>query len=326
MEAPPHRHDLADTVARVTLRASPIRLGIATILVASASVLLPGCGSNATTTWGVQRRLPARAATGLAVTDEGTLVVGQRDGAISTVDLDTGIVDQVTALDDLAAGLDQGGLLGLAVAPDAGLLVSSVADDGRLRIEHVDPATGDRTIRWTGPKAEERANGGRIAVMDDNTVLIGVGDLLDPSKTKDPAEPNGKVLAVGADGTTTPWATGFNNPFALASTLDDGVLWVADNAPDSRSERLLRVTDGAVEQVASWTDTRVPSGIAVSRPGRIVICEYATRHLTEIDIENPDFGKGKVIARDCRYGVVALPDGRLAYAAEDEVVILAPPD
>ena len=32
--------------------------------------------------------------------------------------------------------------------------------------------------------------------------------------------------------------------------------------------------------------------------------------------------RGEVIADDCRYGVVALGDGGLAYAADDEVVLL----
>ena len=38
--------------------------------------------------------------------------------------------------------------------------------------------------------------------------------------------------------------------------------------------------------------------------------------------DDPD--TGTLVADDCRYGVVALPDGGLAYAAETEVVVLRP--
>ena len=223
---------------------------------------------------------------------------------------------------DVDAAPEQGGLLGLVALDEARLAASFTDADGRLRIDELDAATGAvlRT-RWLGPEAQERANGGRMAVLADGTLLIGVGDLLDPDLVEDPDAPNGKVLAISEDGTATPWAAGLNNPFALAG---DGLVdvWVADNAPGSRPERLLEVTEGDVAEVTSWDDTRVPSGIAVLPDGRLALCSFATGELGIVDPADPGDGRGDVVADDCRYGVVALPDGGLAYAAEAEVVLL----
>lgn len=56
--------------------------------------------------------------------------------------------------------------------------------------------------------------------------------------------------------------------------------------------------------------------------GRLAICEYATFELVLVDPAEPGDASGETIATDCRYGVIALDDGRLAYAAEDELVVL----
>ncbi|MBX3284573.1 MAG: hypothetical protein KF703_04445, partial [Actinobacteria bacterium] len=178
----------------------------------------------------------------------------------------------------------------------------------------------------------------RLAVLPDGAVAIGIGDLLDPDRTPDPEAPNGKVLRIDGVDATTPLAGGLNNPFALAPG-PNGTLWVADNAPGRRPERLLELSATAAagsrpdavpepRVVASWSDTRVPSGLAWLADGRLALCSYATSELRVVDadevdrLDDPD--TGVLVADDCRYGVVALPGGGLAYAAEDEVVILRP--
>jgi glucose/arabinose dehydrogenase len=173
-------------------------------------------------------------------------------------------------------------------------------------------------------------------VLPDGGIAIGVGDLLAPDRSADPRSPNGKVVRIEEGEAFTPLAGGLNNPFAIAPG-PDGTLWVADNAPGRQPERLLEfpaeadldadaVPEGRV--VASWSDTRVPSGLAWLSDGRLALCWYATFELRVVDpddvadLDDPE--TGTLVAEDCRYGVIALPGGAVAYAAEDEVVILRP--
>jgi len=267
------------------------------------------------------RRVDAAEATGLAVTAEGGLVVGERStGRIFEVDPDFGEQRDVGRIDDVDDELTQGGLLGLAVL-DGEVVAAYTNDAGQLVVADVG-RSGVGRIRWEGPEAQEEANGGRLAVLSGSRLIIGVGDLLDPKAASDPQAPNTKVLEIGDDGTVSPIADGFNNPFAL--TADGDTVWVADNAPGDDPERLLRVRDGKVEEVASWTDTRVPSGVAVLDDGRLALCSFATSELRLVDPDEPGDASGELVAKDCLFGVVALPEGRVAYATDDEVVILRP--
>lgn len=270
--------------------------------------------------------IPADEATALAVDGDGGLLVGERlSGRVQRVDPASGDTAELFVVDDLDAEQEQGGLLGLAVETDGTLLTSYTAADGDLVIDEVDP-TGGSKRRWEGPRSEERANGGRMAVLGgdraaQDTLVIGVGDLLNPERSLLPDTVNGKLLVISDSGDASPFATGLNNPFALGS---DGknTLWVADNAPGQDPERLLRMTAARTEEVASWSDTRVPSGLAVLESGDLAICYYATGDLVLVDPDDPRGGTGPRLADDCRYGVVSLGDGRLGYASEDEVIIV----
>lgn len=270
--------------------------------------------------------VPADEASALAVDDDGRLLVGERlSGRVLRVDPASGDSDELFVVEDLDADLEQGGLLDLAVDTEGTLLTSYTASDAHLVIDEVD-AKGTPTRRWDGPRSAERANGGRMAVLGgdteaQDTLVIGVGDLLEPEQSPLPDTANGKLLVINDAGDASPFATGFNNPFAVG-TDGRNTLWVADNAPGDDPERLVRVTAARTEEVASWTDTRVPSGVAVLDGGDLAICYYATGDLVLVDPEDPRGGTGPRVADDCRYGVVSLGDGRLAYAADDEVVIV----
>lgn len=275
----------------------------------------------------VVSRVDAEEATGLAVRDDGTLLVGERQsGRIVEVDPNTGDAEELATVEDLDADLEQGGLLDLAVNTEGTLLVSSTDSDGDIVIDEFDADDESFTRRWDGPEAQERANGGRMTVLggdteDQDTLLIGIGDLLEPDRTTLPDAANGKLLSIDDEGDSSPWAGGFNNPFALGG---DGVntAWVADNAPGSEPERLLRVTAARSEEIASWSDTRVPSGLAVTDDNRVAICYFAESALVLVDPEDPRDGTGPTLADDCRYGVESLGDGRLAYSTDTEVVII----
>ena len=82
------------------------------------------------------------------------------------------------------------------------------------------------------------------------------------------------------------------------------------------------VTAARSEKVDSWSDTRVPSGLAVLDDGTLAVCYYATGDLVLVDPDAPRGGTGPRVAKDCRYGVQSLGGRRLAYAAEDQVVIV----
>lgn len=315
---------MVPTARRIRRPCHP-RRPAAVAVVAVALALVAGCGSDQGSSFREARRVPAAEATGLVVVGD-RLLVGERvTGRVLEVDPATGASRQVATVDDVRADLEQGGLLGLAAEADGTVLVAYTGADGHLDVDALDLATGERTRRWTGPEAQERANGGRLVVRGDGTVVVTVGDLLDPPKVDLPDAPNGKLLVLGDDGTTTPLAAGFNNPFAVAAG-PDGTLWVADNAPGRKAERLLRVRDGKPYVVTEWPPpARVPSGLTTLFDGRLALCTYADGRLALIDPAHPGDATGVAVAGDCRYAVVTLPDGGLAYAAEDAVVILAPP-
>lgn len=283
-------------------------------------------------------RVPATQATALAVDADGQLLVGERErGRLLEIDPADGTVTERGRVAGLDTRPTQRGLLGLAVADEGAVLASLTEPDGRLVVVQV-ADDGATQPTWRGPRSADEANGGRLVVLPDGAVAIGIGDLLDPDRSPDPETPNGKVLRIEGDDGSSVLAGGLNNPFAIASGPDN-TIWVADNAPGRRPERLLEFpATGAVEGegeavpegrvVASWTDTRVPSGLAWLGDGRLALCSYATAELRVVDagdvaeLDDPD--TGTLVADDCRYGVVALPDGGLAYAAETEVVVLRP--
>ena len=275
----------------------------------------------------VVARFPAEEATALAVDEDGQLFVGERlSGRVSKVDPDSGEAEALFTVDDLDTDLEQGGLLDVAIDTEGTLLVSYTATDGHLVIDEVAGSPGKLTRRWDGPVAAERSNGGRLAVLggdtaEQDTLVVGVGDLLDSESSPLPDTANGKLLVVNDSGEASPFATGLNNPFALG-TDGKNTVWVADNAPGDNPERLLRLTAARSEKVASWTDTRVPSGLAVLDDRTLAICYYATGELVLVDADNPQGGSGPLVADDCRFGVQSLGDRRLAYATDDEVVIV----
>jgi glucose/arabinose dehydrogenase len=269
-------------------------------------------------------RVPADQATALATDRRGRLLVGERlTGRVRAIDPATGDAHSVTTVTGLDGDLPQGGLLDLAVEADGRLVASLTAEDGHLVVDELHPPDGAATRRWTGPLSQPEANGGRLAVLgrNDARVLVGVGDLLNPERAALPDTANGKVMAVDAEGGAAPWAPGFNNPFALGSDGQDTV-WIADNAPGNNPERLLRVTEGRVDEVASWDDTRVPAGLAVLDESTVAVCFYATGDLVLVDGDRPGDATGHRVATDCRYGVESPGPDMLAYSTSNEVVLL----
>jgi sugar lactone lactonase YvrE len=233
---------------------------------------------------------------------------------------------ELTATVPVSTAGEQRGLLGLAFDQGARLFASytDVSTD-RLTVVRIQQHASLPV--WIGPSAADRSNGGRIAFAPDGSLVIGVGDLLEPERVADPAAPNGKLLALDADGPPSQAprviSSGWHNPFAFAFA-PDGVLYVADNAPGEAPERLAMGDAGPRPVVlAELPSHTAPSGIAAPDGRRLVVCSYLRRTLTTYSIEEGTAVPGPTLADDCSLGVVLLADGSLVYANEREIRVLA---
>lgn len=213
-----------------------------------------------------------------------------------------------------------------------GLLGLAVDDQGRTFAAWTDPtltllvgqvAPPPVRIVWRGPHTSKLANGGRIAFAGDGGLVIGVGELQDPRRVDDPGVPNGKMLKLDPDGPPGQapriLSSGWHNPFAFAFT-PSGRLWVADNAPGDRPERLARADDSDMRATTLPSRT-APSGLAALSEQDLVVCGYVSHRLLRYRITGSGraVAQGKPLALDCSLGVVALADGRVAYATETEI-------
>lgn len=257
----------------------------------------------------------------MAALPGGGLLYGERlTGRVVRVDAD-GATEVIGAVPVSIEG-EQRGLLGLAVR-DGQVFVSVTEPSGRLQVERLD---GD--VVWVGPPSETRANGGRIAFAPDGSLVIGVGDLLDPEAAADPTAPNGKMLALDPDGAPdqqpVTLSSGWNNPFAFAFAAD-GTLYVADNVGGAGAERLAIGNQGPRPVVlATFPPDSVPSGVAITADGDLAVCTFLERTLRTYRVVGgvaiPDAAP---LATDCSIGVVALAGGSLAYADERTIRVLA---
>ena len=257
----------------------------------------------------------------MAATPDGGLLYGERlTGRVVRVAPD-GVTEVVGAVSVSTTG-EQRGLLGLAVRDDQ-VFVSFTEPSGHLRVERLGGA-----VVWEGPASADRANGGRIAFSPDGSLVIGVGNLLDPQAAADQTTPNGKMLALDPNGPPdqhpVTLSSGWNNPFAFAYG-PDGTLYVADNAGGEGDERLAIGNRGPRPMVlATLPPHSVPSGLAVMTDGGLAVCSFLERTLRTYrvvdDVAMPD---AVPLATDCSIGVITLDDGRLAYADERTIRVVS---
>lgn len=310
----------------------PVRgsLGLVVVTVMALAATACGAGDGADPrsilTWVVDAELPAEAPVGLAPGPSGTVLVGElMTGRVFRWSVADDTTEPLARLDVATEG--QRGLLATVPAGDDVIVSRVRPEDGRLVVERLEPA-GSVTPVWDGPVSTDRANGGRLLLLAEDRLVVGIGDLLDPAAVDDPGRPNGKLLVLDphgpADQTPTVLASGFNNPFAYAAT-DDGTIWVADNAPTGADERMIRVgPDGTTTVVSRSPEATAPAGLAVLTDGSLAVCRYLDGDLDQLDPSTG--GVVATIATGCRYAVAALPDGRLVYGADERVVVLRPAD
>lgn len=278
----------------------------------------PGNQSNVTRTIAVQDP------TALAVEPSGSLLVAERTaGRVRRIAADGTLETEPVAT--VAVRTDgQRGLVGIAVKPPTGEVYAAWtrSSDGRLVVGRVAP---DQEVVWVGPRSADLANGGTLRFRDDR-LLIGVGDLQQPDLLDDPDAPNGKVLSLdpAAPATQTPrvLSSGWNNPYAL-TVLGNGEVWVADNAPGRRPERLGRADIDA--PAADLPGRRAPAALIELPDGRLAVCGYLTDELRVVERDHRgdelDTDVGDVVTEVCRTSAAVLPDSRVAVATDEAVVI-----
>lgn len=282
----------------------------------AVALTVVGCGSSAT---------PATAPTVLVKARSAVAIVAMPDGGVRFAERVTGRIRDVDrrgrpAARDVArvdvSSRGQRGLLGLAV--DRGKTFAAWTTTGdRLVVGQVAP--GPLRLVWNGPPSRELANGGHLVVAPSGRLIIGIGDLEDRNRTRDPASPNGKLLSLNPDGPAEQLpmvvSSGWNNPFAFTFT-SRGELWVADNSPADEPERLARGDLGpGPSRVTELGRHTVPAGLVALRHQRLVLCRYATHRLTRFRVDatgraRPD---RSVLAGDCSGPVAAQADGRLIF-------------
>lgn len=199
-------------------------------------------------------------------------------------------------------------------------------DERRLVVGQVAP--GLERLVWLGPPSTDLANGGHLVVAPDGRLVVGIGDLQDPPSVKDPTTPNGKLLALDPDGPPDQrpavLSSGWNNPFAFTYT-PGGQLWVADNAPGRRPERLARGdTGGGPPGAVTELDGRsAPSSVAALDDGRLAVCGFVSRRLDLYRVGGTAARRSRQpLAGDCATSVALLADGHLAYADESTIRVL----
>lgn len=287
-------------------------------------VIAAGCGGPDPDRFTTIERLrfdPAVAPVALAVTSDGGILVGERlTGAVRVIDADGRLRDAPLVRVEVATG-GQRGLLGLAVLGPRIFAAWTRPGDRRLVVGEVAPET--RAV-WEGPISSRLATGGHLEVSADGDLLIGVGDLQRPELVDDPTTPNGKILRVDPNGrpdqVPAVVGAGWNNPFAFTVT-DRGEIWVADNSPGRRPERLGQA--GAAARATDLPGRRAPAALVEIDPGRLGLCGFLDGRLVEVDITAVPPRPGEVLVADgCRTGAVRLGEDRLVLTDGERVTMV----
>lgn len=300
------------------------------LALAALAASVSGCGGERAPSPAPAGRhlVQAPRASALAVAPDGTLLAGVLDSATIVA-----TPPRATPLPRLRVATGgQRGLLGLA-ADRRGRVYAAYtrAGDRRIVVDRIAPGALKRI--WTGPRSATLANGGHLEFArdwrgraDPRRLVIGIGDLQDPARIADPDAPNGKLLVLRTDGRNRRPAvlsSGWNNPYAFTFT-PDGKLWVADNAPGRRPERLARGdAGGGPREVTELEGMSAPSGVAAISSTELAVCGFVSQTLDRYRREDGRWRKADTIARGCRYGVTRLRDGRLAFSTGRDIRTVA---
>lgn len=239
-----------------------------TIALFFLGLALPACGESETVPNGFVLR---EYATGLnqpvalAFAPDGRLFVAQREGAIRVVENGTLREEPFATFEVYTLG--EGGLLGLAIAPDFAttghvfaFLTRSADEQQIVRVTDVAGFGEDETlIRDNLPTNGSNHNGGCLRFGPDGKLHFAIGDNGVSENAQDLTTLAGKLCRINPDGSvpednpfTTPtgtpraiYALGFRNPFRFCFA-PDGRVFLNDvgSAGDARREEINLVTAG----------------------------------------------------------------------------------
>lgn len=234
----------------------------------------------------------------MAFLPDGSMLVTEREGRLRRIGSNGQVSEPVEGLPPVAHG-GEGGLLGLAIAPD-------FKDSRRLFWSYSEPAvaslqgastavasgyltdTGVSDVKVIYRQAEkltdQRHFGGRLLFDLDGRLLIGLGDRMvrDDAQRLDSA--HGKLLRILPDGSTPPdnpfanqesalpeiFSLGHRNIQGLALDPQTGAIWASEHGPASGDEVNL------IKSGANYGWPLVSHG-----------CEYNTCDPIGADIEPP---------------------------------------
>lgn len=188
----------------------------------------------------------------------------------------------------------EGGLLGLAVAPDfeaepwVYAYLTSAQENRVVRMRLEGDRLGEPEVVLDGISAASTHNGGRLAFGPDGMLYITTGDAQDRPAAQDPGDLNGKILRVAPDGEVPAdnpfprspvWTLGHRNVQGLGWDAE-GRMYASEFGAD-RFDELNRIEPGRnygwpeveggggepeyTDPLLTWTpDEASPSGAAVT--------------------------------------------------------------
>jgi glucose/arabinose dehydrogenase len=278
---------------------------------------------------------------GIAFLPDGSALVAQRaSGRVVRVAPSGAVTDAGSVPDVQDRG--EGGLLGLAIAPDDPATVfaylTSTFDDNRVvALTYANGRVGSPRPLLTGIPAARNHNGGRIVVGPDGNLWIGTGDAGSPSRSQSTGSLGGKILRIATDGSipadnpfpgSPVWSYGHRNVQGLAFD-SRGRLWATEFG-QNRFDELNLVRRGGnhgwplvegrggdarfVQPQVVWaTDDASPSGLAIVGDVAFVGA-LKGRRLWQVPLTADGVGAPEAAFTD-RFGrlrsVVAAPDGSL---------------
>ncbi len=244
--------------AKPLYRSTALVVGLASLLVLSAACSLAGvepAGARGATPTG-QTLAFETIASGLQVpwalawSPDGRLFFTERPGRLRVIENGTLRPEPVATL-PVSQNTAEGGLLGLALAPD-------FADSGALyvyytydvpgglrnrvsRLRLADDGATDETVVLDNIQGGRVHDGGRIAFGPDGKLYVGTGDAQQPrTLPQDPTALNGKILRLNPDGSVPDdnpfpgspvYSLGHRNVEGLAWRPSTGQLYAAEHGP-----------------------------------------------------------------------------------------------
>lgn len=281
----------------------------------------------------------------VAILPDDTALLTSRDSAEVIKITKGGRTSVVGTVPGVAAG-SEGGLLGLAIAPDATATEATLyvylttSDDNRiLRMPYsAKDGLGDPDVILDGLERGSRHQGGRMIFGPDGMLYVGVGDAGIDHLAQERDSLNGKILRMRPNGKAPPdnpfngslvYSWGHRNVQGLAFD-EDGRLWASEFGDRLRDELNL-IEPGAnygwpihegfddgdpdyVDPQVEWlTSDASPSGIAY-HDGSIYMATLQGQNVFRIPIDDDGAGEPEVIF-DQDFGrlrhVEVAPDGAL---------------